>query len=93
MSAASTFTLRIDEIWTIPGRPFPVVWGTKDGGDVFVGACIEAESADGTLAQGIVEAVEQHGGTAEPDGRRVGIMISGPAAAFARQGDILRGCA
>lgn len=92
MSAAASFALRVDEIWTIPGRPFPILWGAMEIGDVSVGACVEVESSDGSLARGMVEAIEQHGGSATPEGRLVGIMVSGAAAESVRPGSILRSC-
>lgn len=86
----TAFTLQVDEIWNVPGRAYPIVWGTLDGGDVSVGDHVEVETPDGSVATGAIEAIEQHGVTLEMHARRVGIMISGPAAEAVRHGSVVR---
>jgi hypothetical protein len=87
---STAFALHVEEIWNIPGRLYPVIWGTLDGANVSVGDDVEVDALDGSVAAGIVEAVELHGVTSEAQGQRVGVMISGPAAEAVRHGSVVR---
>ncbi len=91
MSDIVSFSLRVDEIWTVPGRPFPAVWGIVESGEVSADDQVDVETLDGSLVAGSIQAVEQHGTTATNSGRRVGLMISGDAADAVRHGSVVRG--
>jgi len=86
-----TFVLRVDKVWSLPGRPYPVVWGVLETGEISSGDEVEVTEPDGSVAIGTVHGVELHGTVNVGDVRRVGILIKGPAMAVVRHGAVVRG--
>ncbi|HET9732001.1 MAG TPA: hypothetical protein VFP54_04935 [Acidimicrobiales bacterium] len=88
---SAIFILRVTEVWNLPGRPFPVVWGALEVGEVQVGSEVEVVREDGSSVHGVVEGIELVGATKKiHSDRMIGMMVSGDAADAVREGVTVR---